>query len=74
MLLIRQVNACATLHNIRIHYNLPIPEEEYAGLNMNSRIINENLEVPYIDQRGGPQEVVKRIQKQILDWFDHLRD
>jgi len=69
----RIVNACATLHNMRIHYNLPIPEEELAGEQIGQNIY-ENIEIPYIDQQGGPRAVAKRIPKHILDQFDHLRD
>ncbi|XP_008179536.1 putative nuclease HARBI1 [Acyrthosiphon pisum] len=70
----RIVNACATLHNTRIHYKLPNREEdldvELIGQNMDA-----NLEIPYyIDQQGGPRAVAKRIQRQILDQFDNLRD
>lgn len=69
----RIVNASATLHNMRIHYKLPNREEdldvEQIGQNM-----NDNLEIPYIDQRGGPRAVAKRIQRQILDQFHSLRN
>jgi len=72
----RIVNACATLNNMRIHYNLQIPEEELAieVIEQIGQNINDNLELPYIDQRGGPRAVATRIQKQILDRFNHLRD
>ncbi|XP_029340937.1 putative nuclease HARBI1 [Acyrthosiphon pisum] len=69
----RIVNACATLHNMRIHYNLPIPEEELAGEQIGQNIY-ENIEIPNIDQQGGPRAVAKRIQRHILDQYDHLRD
>lgn len=65
--------ACATLHNMRIHYNLPIHEEELADEQINQNIY-ENIEIPNTDQQGGPRAVAKRIQRHILDQFDHLRD
>lgn len=67
------VNACATLHNMRIHYKLPVPEED-LDVELNGQNMDANLEIPYIDQRGGPRAVAKRIQRQILDQFDNLRD
>lgn len=67
------VNACATLHNMRIHYKLPNHEED-LDVELNGQNMDANLEVPYIDQRGGPRAVAKRIQRQILDQFDNLRD
>lgn len=60
------VNACAIIHNMRIHYRLPIQliedciEKEPVGGNNR---INDNNEI--ID-RIGPRVVAMRIQKQIM--------
>lgn len=69
----RIVNACATLHNMRIHYKLPNREED-IDVEQIGQIVDDNLEMPHIDQQGGPRAVGKRIQRQIIDQYDNLRD
>lgn len=69
----RIVNACATLHNMRIHYKLPNREED-IDVKQIGQIVDDNLEMPHIDQQGGPRAVGKRIQRQIIDRYDNLRD
>lgn len=36
--------------------------------------MHANLEIPNIDQHGGPRVVAKRVQIQIMDQLYHLRD
>lgn len=69
------INACAVIHNMRLHYHLPIQEidnyieqEPIHGNNMN----NENNE---IINRGGPRVIAMRIQKQLMaNWFPNYVD
>jgi len=69
------VNACAVIHNMRVHYRLPIqPFEdciEQEPVEGNNRI-NENNE---IEDRRGPRVVAMRIQKQLMaNWFPNYVD
>lgn len=61
------VNACAVLHNMRIHYCMPIDVENIDNRNNNNNYVRtENEEA----ERGGPRAAAMRIQKQIMqDWF-----
>lgn len=68
------VNACAVLHNMRLHYRLPIEEEEdvilVAPANHIDDIEEEEEALPY----RGPRALAQRIQKQImLEWFPNHR-
>ncbi|XP_022162166.1 putative nuclease HARBI1 [Myzus persicae] len=63
------VNACAVLHNMRIHYRIPIEEENIDNRNINN-YIERNLPQNDVAIRGGPRAVAMRIQKQLMqDWF-----
>jgi len=63
------VNACAVLHNMHLHYRLPIDEENVIPENEPIPILN-NLEVTEMEVHRGPRAVAQRIQKQImLEWF-----
>lgn len=75
------VNACATLHNIRIHCNLPAFEDCDAIDQENNRIeLHMNEPEPefvpaLIANERGPRATAQRIQKQlILDRFRNFRD
>jgi len=63
------VNACAVLHNMRIHYRVPVEEENIDNW------INDDYGVRHLEdnemlERGGPRAVAMRIQKQIMqNWF-----
>lgn len=63
------VNACAVLHNMRIHYRIPIEEENIDNRDIHN--YNErNLPQNDVAMRGGPRAVAMRIQKQLMqDWF-----
>lgn len=65
------VNACAVLHNMRIHYRIPIDVENIEnGNNDGYAIRNLQQNEDEIAERGGPRAVAIRIQKQILqNWF-----
>ncbi|CAI6370113.1 unnamed protein product [Macrosiphum euphorbiae] len=65
------VNACAVLHNMRIHYRIPIDVENIEnGNNDEYAIRNFQQNEDEIAERGGPRAVAMRIQKQILqNWF-----
>lgn len=63
------VNACAVLHNMRIHYRIPIEEENIDNRNINN-YIERNLPQNDVAIRGGPRAVAMCIQKQLMrDWF-----
>ncbi|CAI6353897.1 unnamed protein product [Macrosiphum euphorbiae] len=69
------VNACAVIHNMRVHYRLSIlPFEdciEQDSVGGNNRI-NENNE---IEDRRGPRVVAMKIQKQLMaNWFPNYVD
>jgi len=67
------VNACAVLHNMRLHYRLPIDEENVIPENEPIPILN-NLEVAEMEVHRGLRAVAQRIQKQImLEWFRNYR-
>jgi hypothetical protein len=54
----RIVNTCVTLYNIWIHYKLHNHEED-LGVEQIGQNMDENLEIPCIDQQGGPRAVAK---------------
>jgi len=63
------VNACAVLHNMRIHYCIPIEEENIDNRNIDNYNIR-NLQQNDVAMRDGPRILAMRIQKQIMqDWF-----
>jgi len=72
------VNACATLHNIRLHCNLPAFEDFDAIAQENNTV--EHQPAPEFDPALGPNErapraIAQRIQKQImLEQFGNCRD
>jgi len=68
------VNACAILHNMRLHYRLPLMQDDniiedlYNVNNINDDEVNEAL------PHRGPRAVAQRIQKQLmLEWFPNYR-
>ncbi|XP_071652534.1 putative nuclease HARBI1 isoform X1 [Temnothorax longispinosus] len=67
------VNACAILHNMRLHYRLPIDveienaHEPAPAYHLNNAEIEAEL-------RRGPRAVAQRIQNQLmLEWFPNYR-
>lgn len=66
------VNACAVLHNMRIHYRLTdIENIDYSD---NTNYYND-FHQNEIVERGGPRAIAMRIQKQIMqDWFPNYID
>ncbi|KYN50498.1 hypothetical protein ALC57_00136 [Trachymyrmex cornetzi] len=64
------VNACAIIHNMRLHYRLPFDEEylQYEHAEPDKRDNDDVIqgEVP----RRVPRAIAQRIQKQIMrEWF-----
>jgi len=75
------VNACATLHNIRIHCNLPTLEDfDIIDQENNQDELLENQPEPEFDpaligNERGPRAIAQRIQKQLmLEQFGNYRD
>lgn len=69
------VNACAVLHNMRIHYRLPISMEE-EDMVLHNPLVNDANDIAEIEEivHRGPRAVAQRIQKQImLEWFPNHR-
>ncbi|XP_071580309.1 putative nuclease HARBI1 [Temnothorax nylanderi] len=65
------VNACAVLHNMRLHYRLPMEEEINNILRAAENVYVEDAEAreEVMNQRG-PRAVAQRIQNQIMqEWF-----
>lgn len=56
------VNACAVLHNMCIHYRLPIEVENIENCYDNDHNLR-NLEHNEMAERGGPRAIAMRIQK-----------
>lgn len=70
----RIVNACAVLHNMRIHHRLPMPDYDEAD---NQIIANDddNRHERDVLVRQGPRAVARRIQQQIMrERFPQFRD
>lgn len=69
------VNACAILHNMRLHYRLPWDIEEDDILqNAHVNYANDEGEIQDEVLRRGPRAVAQRIQKQIMrEWFPNYR-
>ncbi|XP_026828245.1 putative nuclease HARBI1 [Ooceraea biroi] len=68
------VNACAVLHNMRLHYRLPVDinEDEIVNAPANVHIEQEAGEEAVI--RKGPRAIAQRIQNQIMqEWFPNYR-
>lgn len=75
------VNACATLHNIRLHSNLPAFEDFDAIDQENNRVeLLEHQPEPDFDpalrpNERAPRAIAQRIQKQLmLEQFGNYRD
>lgn len=71
------VNACAVLHNMRVHYRLPLEIEENIIFDDahadQANGIDEEEEQDVILRRG-PRAIAQRVQKQIMrDWFPNYR-
>lgn len=69
------VNACAVLHNIRLHYRIPIDMEEDIMLhNVHQNYVNDAAEIQDEGFRRIPRAVAQRIQQQIMqEWFPNNR-
>lgn len=71
------VNSCAVLHNMRVHYRLPLEIEENIIFDDahadQANGIDEKEEQDVILRRG-PKAIAQRVQKQIMrDWFPNYR-
>lgn len=65
------VNACAVIHNMRLHYNIPI--QQYDNF-IDEEPVPANNENAIIDRRG-PRVIAMRIQKQLMaNWFPNYVD
>lgn len=61
------VNACAVLHNMRLHYKLPFDMEEENMIQHNDPVHHWNdAEEQEPEIHRGPRAVAQRIQKQIM--------
>lgn len=75
----RIVNACAVLHNMRIHYRLPMPDNDAVDYQIIAN--NDDGHERDVQRQGedvlrqGPRAVARRIQQQIMrERFPQLRD
>lgn len=61
------VNACAVLHNMRIHYRLPLELEENIFDDVHADQANNiDEEEQDVILRRGPRAIAQRVQKQIM--------
>lgn len=68
----QMVNACAVLHNMRLHYKLPIEEEDIIPIAPANHM--NDIEAEEALPHRGPRAIAQRIQKQImLEWFPNHR-
>lgn len=67
------VNACAVLHNMRLHYRLPLDIDNAPADEVNAPAhVEEDLEVDVVPR--GPRATAQRIQKQVMrEWFPNYR-
>lgn len=70
------VNACTTLHNIRLHCKLPAFEDFDVIARENNRVeLLEHQPEPEFDHERAPRAIAQRIQKQLmLEQFGNYRD
>ncbi|XP_018406996.1 PREDICTED: putative nuclease HARBI1 [Cyphomyrmex costatus] len=67
------INACAVLHNMRLHYRLFMDIEE-ENINLNNEPMNLNNLEERMEGHRQPRAIAQRIQKQImLEWFRNYR-
>lgn len=65
------VNACAVLHNMRVHYRIPLEVENvlFDDANADHVVAVEEEEQDLIFRRG-PRAIAQRVQKQLMrEWF-----
>ncbi|EZA51536.1 Putative nuclease HARBI1 [Ooceraea biroi] len=70
------VNACTVLHNMRVHYRLPLEIEENIIVdNANADRANDiDEEDQDVILRRGPRAIAQHVQKQIMrDWFPNYQ-
>lgn len=70
------VNSYAVLHNMRVHYRLPLEIEE--NIIFNNAHVNQANDIDEEEQdiilRRGPRAIAQRIQKRIMrDWFPNYQ-
>lgn len=71
----RIVNACTVLHNMRIHYRLPLPDYDEAAVYEIMDNNHNNRHEENILRQQGPRAVARRIQQQIMrERFPQLHD